>query len=227
MNPTSGVLGEAWELYKTHWRHLLTISFVVYAAASLLGAVLTSALGILGAFLGTILSLIALFWVQGALVRAVEDVRDGRADLSLSETFARTRPQLPAIAVAGILAGIAIGIGLVLLIAPGLLLMTWWAVIIPVIVLENRRAGESFTRSRELVRGNGWNVFGLIILTILILLGVTIVLSLVLSPLTDWLQSFVSSVVNGTVTAPFIALTLTLLYYRLRAARESAAPATG
>ena len=24
MSPTSGVIGEAWQLYKAHWRHLLT-----------------------------------------------------------------------------------------------------------------------------------------------------------------------------------------------------------
>jgi hypothetical protein len=29
MSPTSGVIGEAWNLYKAHWRHVLSISFVV------------------------------------------------------------------------------------------------------------------------------------------------------------------------------------------------------
>ena len=32
MSPTSGVISEAWNVYKAHWRHLLTFSFVVYAA---------------------------------------------------------------------------------------------------------------------------------------------------------------------------------------------------
>ena len=65
---------------------------------------------------------------------------------------------------------------------PGLVLMTWWVVIIPAIVLENRSAGESFGRSRDLVRGYGWNVFGVIVLTILLLIVFSIVLSLILSP---------------------------------------------
>jgi hypothetical protein len=40
-------------------------------------------------------------------------------------------------------------------------------------------------------------------------------------------QSFVSQIVSGTLTAPFIAIVLTLLYFRLRAAKEtSAAPET-
>ena len=223
MSPTSGVIGEAWALYKAHWRHLLTFSFVVYVAVSLIGALLAAVLTWLGTIIALLLSLVALFWLQAALVKAVDDVRDGRADLSLGETFAAAREHLSAVLVAGVLAAIGIIVGLILVIVPGLVLMTWWAVIIPAIVLENRSAGESFSRSRELVRGYGWGVFGVIVLMILLLIGFQIVLGLILSPLADWLQSFVAQIVSGTVTAPFIAVVLTLLYLRLRAAKEPAA----
>ena len=180
-------------------------------------------LGWFGAILAAIISLIAFFWLQAALVKAVDDVRDGRADLSLGDTFEQAREQLSSVAVAAILAGLGIVVGLILLIVPGLVLLTWWAVIIPVVVLEKRSAGEAFTRSRELVRGNGWGVFGVIVLMVLLLIGFEIVLSLVLSPLADWLRSFVSQIVSGTLTAPFVATVLTLLYFRLRGAKEPAA----
>ena len=39
MSPTSGVIGEAWGVYKTHWRHLLTLSFVTYLVVALIAAV--------------------------------------------------------------------------------------------------------------------------------------------------------------------------------------------
>lgn len=223
MNPTEGVIREAWNLYKAHWQHLLTFSFVVYIAVALLSALLTAALTWLGALLASLLSLVAVFWLQAALVKAVDDIRDGRADLSLSATFAAAREHLTAVLVAGILAAIGIVVGLILLIVPGLVLMTLWAVIVPTIVLENRSAGESFGRSRELVRGYAWSVFGVIVLVILLLIGFSILLSIILTPLADWLQSFVSQFISGTVTAPFIALVLTLLYFRLRAAKETAA----
>ena len=45
----------------------------------------------------------------------------------------------------------------------------------------------------------------------------------ILSPLADWLQGFVSQVLSGTLTAPFTTSVLTLLYFRLRAAKEPAA----
>ena len=61
----------------------------------------------------------------------------------------------------------------------------------------------------------------MIVLTLLVLLAFEIVLAIVLSPLSGWLQSLVSNVISGTVTAPFIALVWTLLYFRLREAKSS------
>lgn len=221
MSPTDGAIREAWELYKAHWRHLLPIALVVYVAIAVVGVLLTAVLSWFGALLAAFISIIGLFWVQGALVTAVEDVRDGRSDLSLGETFDRVRPQLGSIVVAGLLAGLGVVLGLVLLIVPGLVLMTLWVLVIPVVVLERTTAGAAFGRSRELVRGYGWNVFGVIVLTLLVLLAFEIVLAIVLSPLSNWLQSLVSNIVSGTVTAPFIALVWTLLYFRLRDAKSS------
>jgi hypothetical protein len=224
MNPTSGVIKEAWGLYKAHWQHLLAFSFAVYVAVALIGALLAVTLTWLGVILAALVSLVALFWLQASLVKAVDDVRDGRADLSLGQTFSAAREHLGAVVVAGILAAIGVTIGLILLIVPGLILLTWWCLIVPTIVLENRSAGESFSRSRELVRGYAWSVFGVILLVVLLLIGFQIVLSIILTPLADWLQTFVSNIVSGTLTAPFIAIVLTLLYFRLRDAKETPAP---
>jgi hypothetical protein len=217
MSPTSGVITEAWNLYKAHWRHLLSISFIVYLAVALIGALLVALLTWLGAILAVLVSLVALFWLQAALVKAVEDIRDGRADLSVGDTFQAAKAHLAAVLVAGILAGIGIAIGFVLLIIPGLVLLTFWCVIVPTIVIEGKSAGESFGRSFELVRGHFWRVLGVIVLAVLIYFGFEIVLALILSPLADWLKNFVSTVVSGTLTAPFFALVLTVLYFRLAA----------
>src|SRR3954452_5211700 len=216
MNPLSGVLSEAWTLYKRHARHLLTLAFAVYVIAGIIEAVLAGLLGIVGALLAAIVSLIAAFLLQAALVKAVDDVRDGTADMSLKDTLNAARPHIGRVAGASILAAIAIGIGLILLIAPGLYLLTIWCLIVPVIVLEGAGIGAAFGRSHELVRGNGWNVLGVIILVILLLLGVNIVLALILVALPDGVQQFVSGIVSGTLTAPYSALVLTLGYFRLR-----------
>jgi hypothetical protein len=223
-NPTAGVISEAWNLYMSHWRHLIPVAAVVYLGIAVITIILTVILSWLGAIIAALLSIVGVFWVQGALTRAVEDIRDGKADLSVGDTFRSVQDKIGAIAGASILAGIAIGIGLVLLIVPGLYLITTWSVIVPAIVLEDVAALKSFGRSREIVSGNGWNVFGVVVLSFLVLAAFGIVLGLLLAPLDDSVRNFVSNVVSGTLTAPFVALTWTLVYYRLRRAPAQPAP---
>jgi hypothetical protein len=215
------VIGQAWDMYKAHWRHLVPIAFVVYVLISLLALLLAVLLGWVGVGVGVLISVAGVFWIQGALVLAVDDVRDGRADLSISETLSRVRPRLNTLTLAGLLAALGITAGFLLLIVPGLVLLTLWLLIVPAIMLEGRGVMESFGRSRELVSGHGWNVFGVIVLTILILIAVNIGVSIVEGAVdSNWL-SLVLDIATQTATAPFIALAWTITYYELRGLKEA------
>jgi hypothetical protein len=119
---------------------------------------------------------------------------------------------------ASILAGIGIAIGFILLIVPGLILLTYWCLIVPFIVIGRAGVFESFGRSMRTVRGYAWRVFGTYVLVFLILIAVAIVLGFILLLLPLWLRSFVNSVLSGTLIAPFLALVATLIFYRLTAA---------
>jgi len=105
-------------MYKAHARHLLAIAFVIYVAAAIIAAALSLA-GTFGTLLGSLVSIVAAFLLQAALVKAVQDVRDGRVDMSIGETVSAATPYLGAVIVASLLAGIAIVIGLALIIARG------------------------------------------------------------------------------------------------------------
>jgi hypothetical protein len=226
MSPLTGVLGEAWQMYRAHAGHLLAIAFVIYLVAAIIAALL-GLIGIFGALLGSIVLFIALFLVQASLVKAVQDIRDGRADLSVGETMSAATPALGTVIGAGILAGIGITIGLILLIAPGLFLITIWAVIVPAIVIERVGVFASFGRSQQLVKGYGWNVFGTLVLLWLILLAVDIILGLIFLALPAILRSGLATIVSGTLIAPYIALVVTLMYYRLTAAHGGGPVAEG
>ena len=140
-------------MYKTFAKHLLAIAFVIYLIAAIITALLALAGGTIGILLGSFVAVVAAFVLQATLVKAVQDIRDGQADLSIGQTVSDALPYLASVAGASILAGLAITIGLVLLIVPGLFLITIWAVIVPVIIIERSGALASFRRSRELVRG--------------------------------------------------------------------------
>ena len=221
MSPLSGVLGEAWGYYKRFAAHFLIIAFAIYLGAAII-VLLLSLAGSFGAFIGVIVNLIAAFLVQAALVKAVQDVRDGRADLDLGETVRAALPYLVPVAVASILASIGIAIGFILIIVPGLILLTFWSLIVPSIVIGEEGITSSFSKSWRTVRGYAWHVFGTYVLVFLILIVFDIVLGLILVALPLLARSFISSIVSGTLVAPFLALVVTLVYYRLTAAHGAA-----
>jgi hypothetical protein len=218
MNPLSGVFDEAWRMYRAHALHLLAIAFVVYLIAAVIVAAL-ALIGEVGSWLGVIVELVAAFLLQAALIKAVQDIRDGRGDLSVSDTVSAAVPYLWPVAVASILAGIAIAVGLALIIVPGLILITIWAVIVPVIVIERSGPLASFGRSQQLVRGHGWHVFGTLVLVYILMLAVNIVIGAILAVLPLLWRNGLSSVISGTLVAPYLALIVTLIYYRLTAAQ--------
>jgi hypothetical protein len=211
----TAIVREAWELYKAHWRAFVPLALVVFLILGLITLLLGWIAGWLGLLISGLASLVGYFWLQGAYAEAVRDVRDGRQDLSMGDTFRRVQPRLPALIVAGIIAGIAIFIGFLLLIVPGLFLLTIWCLIVPAIVIEGKSAGESFGRSRELVRGNGWNVFGVIVITVAIAIVAGIILGLATFWLPDGIESFVQNVVSNTIVAPFVAVAWNLMYWAL------------
>ena len=224
-NPTQGVISEAWKHYKAHWQHLVGIALMIYVVVSAITLLLVVSMGLFGALLAAVVSIVGAFLVQGALAKAIEDIQDGKADMGFGETLSAARPFIGRIAGASILAGLGIALGLILLIVPGLVLLTWWSLIVPVIVFENSGAVESLGRSKRLVSGWAWQVFGIFLLMVLLLIGFGIVFALVLAPLPENVARFISDVLGGALTAPFVALVAILLYGRLRSLNAPAATA--
>jgi hypothetical protein len=87
--------------------------------------------------------------------------------------------------------------------------------LVPVIVFEGRTAGESFGRSRDVVRGHGWSVFGLILVTFLLVAIASAIIRLAFAPLPDFLDGWLGSLVAHSLTIPFAAAALTTAYFRL------------
>lgn len=218
------VLNRVFELYREHFGVLIPVAFWIFLAVSILGGVLsrTNALALVIFFA---VSFAAAILYQGMVVSLVRDVQDGRRDFSVGELFRYVTPVLGALIGASILYGLAVGIGFFLLIVPGCILLTIWAVVAPVIVIERKPIFESFGRSRELVRGYGWPVFGTVIVATII----TAIVSFILVGIAEAIAGgpilrIVFGALASTLTAPIGALVAAVLYYRLLELKGVAAP---
>jgi len=179
-----------------------------------IGALLSDSGSLLLQFLATAIQLAATALYTGFVVKLVEDVRDGRRDHTVNELFSSASRHIGALIINGVLWGIAIAIGLVLLIVPGLYLATIWAVCQPAIVSENRDALGAFSRSRELVAGDGWAVFGTILVAILIQIGVAVV-AVAIGAAIGVGALIAATIIASTITAPISALVATVLFFDL------------
>lgn len=218
-----GVLDEAWTMYTRFFLRFFALAVGVFALVNLVYAVVVEALSsdsggsaFLVAVIGLATAVVGSTWLQGALVYAVQDARDGRFDATIGQVFGTVSRAVLPLLVAGLLAGLGVAAGLLLLVVPGLYLLTIWSVIAPVIVLEQQPALGSFGRSRELVRGHGWTVFGIVVITGLLTGIASSLLQAAFSFLPRFLEILIGATIAQAVVAPFSAIALAFTYFRLR-----------
>jgi hypothetical protein len=217
------VIRRTFDIYVDQASVLLPAAAVVFVIEGILSALLIAASPAL-VFVSLILSLIASTLFTGMVVELVADVRDGRRDADVAQLLRAAVPVLGQLILVGILAGVGIVIGFVLLIVPGLILITIWSVAAPVVVLERPGAMRALGRSRELVRGSGWQVFGvLVVMVILVGVGAAILDSLGSAAGTG--VGLAVSVAVSVLTAPLPALAESVLYFELRDRHAGAEPA--
>src|SRR5262245_60644174 len=208
------VISEAFSTYRKELSPLLGGSFLVIGITSVIDLLLGQTGGLFLFTAGLIVGLIGQLLYTGYVVKLVQDVRDGRLDQSMSELFSAAAPYVLTLVLNAILYGIAVAIGFLLIIVPGLILITIWAVIAPSIVVEDKGVIEAFGRSRQLVSGNGWNVFLTIFLVFLIVAVVSVLFSLIGAAIGDAGRVILGAIGN-VVIVPVAALVSSILFFDL------------
>ena len=205
------VIGRAFEIYRDQFGVLLPAALLVFAVDAVVSWVFDEGLLTLVA---AVVSIVLAILYEGMVVQLVRDVQDGRRDHTMGELFSSVSPVLLPLIAVSILAGLGIGIGFLLLIVPGLILLTFWSVLAPVTVIERPGVFKAFGRSWELVRGYGWPVFGTIVLVFLLVIAASIAAALIGLALGD-VGRAVLRWIFAALTQPVAALTASVLYFTL------------
>lgn len=226
---TARVFERIFRIYGDQFTLLIPVALLLFVPVALLNALILSGGTVLALLLTAAIATIATYWYQGMVVEAARDILDGRRDHTIGSLFGSALPLIGPLLLAGILAGIGIAIGLILLIAPGLFLLTIWAVIVPAIVIERVGVLDSFGRSRELVRGSGWQVFGVIVVLFLLQLVLTGVVNAIVGGASD--ESFagyaIAELIVRVVVVPLSAIAATVMYLELRRVKGDPLPEEG
>lgn len=212
-----GLLQQALEVYRQHFGVLFPLALIV----GLIQAMLRIGLGnddpttlTTGQLLATALAVLPMLVFLALNVELLRDVRSGQPVRPTGQLLRSVLAVLGPLLAITVLMVLAVSLGLILLVVPGLFLATIWAVVVPVYMLERPGIGASFDRSRELVRGYGWSVFGTMMLVVLIVLLGAIFAAIVSVDPTSIVGSFVSLVITSLVT-PATTLMMSGLYFRL------------
>lgn len=218
------VLSETFSVYRDNLGPLLGSALIVFAIVELLTLVLLEAGG--GVFIALVaIDLAGHALYTGVVVKLVEDVRDGRRDSTVGGLFSAAAPAIGSLVVFSILYTAGVAIGFILLVVPGLILVTIWSLGPPAIVVERTGPIAAFGRSRDLVRGVGWAVFIVLFVTFVITGAVSFALLTAGEAVAEGnAAGYLVNVLASTLTAPITALAVTLMYFALRE-RHAAEPA--
>ncbi len=187
-----GVLDTTFQLYKASLLKLITLSLLLVLASCLQyiyifarGAnpadplVMLNLMTSWGYWLSILAGVIGSTWITAATYLKVAAIgTDG--DLGIGAALQASLPRLPALVVMMILFMLALMIGTLLLIIPGIILMVSLLLCYPAALFDNKGPVSALSESHRLVWGNWWRTFailsvGLIILIVIYLIVATIV----------------------------------------------------
>lgn len=209
---------------------VVVISMPMTGAEAALGLILRGLIQIVGGVLA--------FVLQGALVcGTVTYLNGGRAPMGKLVSVG-LRAWLPLLGL-GICFALAVFVGLILLIVPGLILLVVWAVAVPALIMEHTGVFGAFSRSAELTKGHRWAIFGLgvvftlavwivsgiggLLVGILFYGGITPGAAMAAHGPLAFVGAFLSAVITAAVSV-VTAVAPGVLYVELRASREGVAP---
>jgi hypothetical protein len=169
--------------------------------------------------IGIVLAMVLGLLSQAVMLHAAFQAMRHRP-VSLGDSLKVGLARVIPILLLAIVMGFLMMLGFLLLLVPGLILMTMWWVGTPACVVERTGPWSSLKRSAALTKGHRWKVFGLIILLFIINLIVSQILEVVLLLVGNDLLSILARLLWGALYGAYYAISVVITYHDLRVAKE-------
>lgn len=165
--------------------------------------------------------------VTGAAISALRG-----ADVDIMPSVRKGLKSILSVFIAFFIAAIAMTLGFVLLVVPGVIIALMWSVLVPAIVNEKRGPFSALGRSRELTKGYRWQIFAIFIILFLISFipgaalsaamigGGQITAQEIVEGFTTPIWYDVVSILISSLIYGLYAVTATVLYDELRRIKE-------
>jgi hypothetical protein len=208
------VIRGVFEIYRRRAVMLLTCAASIALVVDALDA-LARSLSRTASLLSVPTDAVGIALLTGIAAALVAETKEGESEVAVGRLLRRVKPRLGQLALVSLAAGVMQAIGVVVLVIPGLYLLTIWAVYAPVVLLEPRPGLEALDRSRELVRGNAWRVFVVVLLCVVSVPALGLALAFADRPAAA-LARLALTIAFSSVVLPIAALASAVLYFELR-----------
>ena len=218
-----GLLGNTFLVYWRNWRVLILIvvfptfpfsfwdSYIVASGGPMLNIA-----SIISPFVDILPAL--------AVTVAVSDIcLGGTPGVLRSYKRAFSRDVLPLVLTYVALVAVIV-LGFFALVVPGIILLTWFLFVTPIMVLERRYGLQAFKRSKKLGDGYHWRDFGIMAVVLLAALSVMIVYEGMMVGFAEPMNVALRAAIDTlfiTLFIPLFYVCMVLLYYDLRARKEA------
>jgi hypothetical protein len=196
-------------------------------------------LGDLGVALGVtlVITMLTQTFLSGFLTVVMGKAVLGRP-VTFRDAIVELRPRFLPLLGLTVVYTLAVLAGALLCLVGAVPVYVFFSLASPALILERARVGQAFTRSRQLVRGSFWRVFGILLLTVVIAWLISSIINIpfslgggafdsLLHPGTvvqlstgGLVLQAVGSVIAQTIVAPFVALVTVVLYIDQRMRKE-------
>lgn len=140
--------------------------------------------------------------------------------VDVSAAVRRAGPRLLPVLVASVIIWLAVVIGMVFLIFPGIYLALRFFAATPAIVLEGHGPGSALSRSAALSKGRKWHLFVTICIVFVIYMLIAFGVSFITTLLGGFLLQTLASALLTVMLFPVLTITFVLLYYDARIQSE-------